>query len=359
MLCTRCSHPLKPRADRCLRCFALNPQNCAQEPRPASPAAPEPLPRSLRIDSEPPEARPAAGRIDFRIIDSTPPSAYRVSEDLPKAALDARLEGCLRGRGSARGQGPGPQLGLSLPPRTAEPDFADATEAPAFPEEPISLSGAGTPAPAASAAATCEDGHSLPSASPPAAAAEPPLRVPVAARGAASLSLPAFPARLVAWMLDAAIVLACAALHVGVAAALLGPKALASGGPQPLDLWADLLLSGSRLPLLWALLAFAVAVAYSWIFISLGGQTPGMWLGGLRLVRAGGIPGGQVSAPRALARSLLALPSLLLGGFGFVLALVDARGQTLHDKLAGCLVVDELSPPSSPPRPLRVPAHRV
>src|SRR2546425_5143802 len=27
MQCVRCSHPLPPRADRCLRCFALNPDN--------------------------------------------------------------------------------------------------------------------------------------------------------------------------------------------------------------------------------------------------------------------------------------------------------------------------------------------
>jgi len=39
MLCQRCSHPLPPLADRCLRCFALNPR----EPGPA-----------FSIDSDPP-----------------------------------------------------------------------------------------------------------------------------------------------------------------------------------------------------------------------------------------------------------------------------------------------------------------
>jgi uncharacterized RDD family membrane protein YckC len=49
MQCVRCSHPLPPRADRCLRCFALNPQN-----------APGPLAMPLH-DSGP--ARPVQVRI--------------------------------------------------------------------------------------------------------------------------------------------------------------------------------------------------------------------------------------------------------------------------------------------------------
>src|ERR1700704_3496010 len=49
MQCVRCSHQLPPRADRCLRCFALNPQN-----------APGPLSMPLH-DSGP--ARPGKVRI--------------------------------------------------------------------------------------------------------------------------------------------------------------------------------------------------------------------------------------------------------------------------------------------------------
>ena len=261
MLCTRCSHPLKPRADRCVRCFALTPQNGAQPPP------------------------PTAGRLDFR-RDSPPPSAYRVSDDLTGAELDS-LAGA-----RARRAAPGPQLGLSFPQGAAQPSL-DAVAAPK-----------------------------------------------TAHRGV-RLRLPSYGARLVSWAVDAGLVLACAALHVAVAAALVGPKALALSGAQPLDTWADLLIFGRRLPFFWAALAAAVALAYSWIFMALGGQTPGMWIAGLRLVRVGRIPGGQVSARRALVRSALALPSLCLGSFGFVLALVDARGQTLHDKLTGCILIGD------------------
>jgi hypothetical protein len=39
----------------------------------------------------------------------------------------------------------------------------------------------------------------------------------------------------------------------------------------------------------------------------------------------------------------LALPSLAFGAFGFVLALFDAQGQALHDRLTGCRVVADSS----------------
>ncbi|MBS2022821.1 MAG: RDD family protein [Deltaproteobacteria bacterium] len=49
MLCIRCAHPLSPRADRCLRCFALNPQN-----RPGPIAPPSPPPRVERAQADEP-----------------------------------------------------------------------------------------------------------------------------------------------------------------------------------------------------------------------------------------------------------------------------------------------------------------
>src|ERR1700686_328925 len=98
MLCTRCSHPLKPRADRCVRCFALTPQNGAQPPP------------------------PTAGRPDSR-RDGPPASAYRVSDDLTGAGLDS-LAGA-----RARRAAPGPQLGLSFPQGAAQPSL-DAVAAP-------------------------------------------------------------------------------------------------------------------------------------------------------------------------------------------------------------------------------------
>jgi uncharacterized RDD family membrane protein YckC len=49
--------------------------------------------------------------------------------------------------------------------------------------------------------------------------------------------------------------------------------------------------------------------------------------------------GAPLDPVQALWRALFALPSAALCLFGFVLALFDARGQTLHDKLSRSLVV--------------------
>ncbi|HEX9577378.1 MAG TPA: RDD family protein, partial [Myxococcales bacterium] len=96
----------------------------------------------------------------------------------------------------------------------------------------------------------------------------------------------------------------------------------------------------SQLPL-WAALAACLAVAYSWLFTALSARTPGMALAGQRLeTLRGGAPGLAAALVRALL-SLLSAP----GVFGFLLALFDSRGQTLHDKLCGCVVV--ISPPDA------------
>jgi uncharacterized RDD family membrane protein YckC len=85
-----------------------------------------------------------------------------------------------------------------------------------------------------------------------------------------------------------------------------------------------------------AALAALLAVAYSWFFAALGARTPGMAMSGLRLRTLDGLPPG----PRlAFLRAILAVPSASLGLFGFLLALFDARGQTLHDKLCRCVLL--------------------
>ena len=325
MVCTRCSHPLTPRADRCLRCFALNPQNREGQPL-APPATPRPAPtarampdpawaapassapnftRPLSIASDPPGPLPRSGRFDFR-SESAPPSAFRAVERAGRAS--------------------GPQLGL---PFASLPDLHDAVT------EPPDLTALAS-VPALSPAPANVFQPAL--ASAPVLAPAPALTTVDAAQEPRS---PTRRARLAAWALDAAILAACFALHVATALLLLGPAKLSPQGPQSLDTWADLLFFARRLPLLWALLIGCLALAYSWLFAALGGRTPGMWLAGLRLVRQDGGAPETVSVARALARAALALLSVLPGAFGFVLALFDKRGQTLHDKLAGCLVIDD------------------
>jgi uncharacterized RDD family membrane protein YckC len=115
-----------------------------------------------------------------------------------------------------------------------------------------------------------------------------------------------------------------------VATALLGRP------PGSADYGLDLLLRGPRLPALWGTVCALLAVAYSWLFTALGGRTPGLALAGLRVESQ---RGGTLTVREALARAALAVPSAALGLAGFALALVDPRGQTLHDKLCGAVVV--------------------
>ena len=72
-------------------------------------------------------------------------------------------------------------------------------------------------------------------------------------------------------------------------------------------------------------LAALVGVSYSWASALLGSS-----------VRT--LAGSPLTPVRAFVRALLAVPSAALGGFGFILAILDRRGQTLHDKLCGCVV---------------------
>ena len=124
-----------------------------------------------------------------------------------------------------------------------------------------------------------------------------------------------------AWSLDAAAVLSLTSIFVALA--------LHKGHIRyPLDFLRDTAA-------LWLALLAALFLAWSWIFTALAARTPGMALVGQRLRS---LRGGPPSPTEALARSLLSLPSAALGLSGFALALFDARGQTLHDKLCGCIV---------------------
>ena len=89
-------------------------------------------------------------------------------------------------------------------------------------------------------------------------------------------------------------------------------------------------------PALWIAVGAALALAWSWAFVSLWGRTPGMAFTGQRLRTLEGQPLGPAVA---FARALLAVLSGAVGLFGFVLALFDLRGQTLHDKLCRCVAV--------------------
>ncbi len=67
------------------------------------------------------------------------------------------------------------------------------------------------------------------------------------------------------------------------------------------------------------------------------GQTLGKRLLGLRIVAT---DGGRPSLLRCAIRSALSLVSLGLLGLGFLLALFNRSGRSLHDLLAGTWVVE-------------------
>jgi uncharacterized RDD family membrane protein YckC len=144
---------------------------------------------------------------------------------------------------------------------------------------------------------------------------------------------PTISAQLLAWSVDLCILLGCAGFHLLIAKMFLGAH---RGAGASADYWFDLLLRGPRLPLLWAAVAAVLAVAYSWLFAVAGGRTPGLALAGLRLES---VRGDSLRIDEALIRAALAVPSAALGLLGFALALLDPRGQTLHDKLCGTIVV--------------------
>jgi resuscitation-promoting factor RpfA len=131
--------------------------------------------------------------------------------------------------------------------------------------------------------------------------------------------------RVAGWTIDLTFLALGLAAHVFVAVQLGG---MPRSAPE--------LLLGA--PALWASLGGALAVAWSWVFVALWGRTPGMAFTGQRLRTLEGRPLGPIAA---FARALLAVLSGVLGLFGFLLALFDLRGQTLHDKLCGCVAIVE------------------
>lgn len=87
---------------------------------------------------------------------------------------------------------------------------------------------------------------------------------------------------------------------------------------------------------LFRLYLLAVTFAFLGGFWVHAGRTLGMQAWRLRLVAA---DGGPVTWATALARFLAAGLSLLLLGGGFVWALIDPEGRTLHDRLSATKVV--------------------
>jgi uncharacterized RDD family membrane protein YckC len=71
------------------------------------------------------------------------------------------------------------------------------------------------------------------------------------------------------------------------------------------------------------------------------GRTVGKWATGLRIERS---DGAEIGIGRALIRHFIGYPvSFLPLGLGFLLGAFITRGRTLHDFIAGTVVVREAS----------------
>jgi uncharacterized RDD family membrane protein YckC len=84
-------------------------------------------------------------------------------------------------------------------------------------------------------------------------------------------------------------------------------------------------------------IALAAALIDLVVFAGFRGQTLGKWATGLRVER---LDGRRMGFVRALIRHIIGYPlSFITLGLGFLIAIVNSRGRTLHDIIAGTIVV--------------------
>ncbi len=85
------------------------------------------------------------------------------------------------------------------------------------------------------------------------------------------------------------------------------------------------------------IVSFIVGLVYNWYFwTQQDGQTPGKRLMNLRVVKTDGSP---LSDTDAIVRYIGYYINTFVFMIGWIWALFDDRGQGLHDKLAGTVVV--------------------
>jgi uncharacterized RDD family membrane protein YckC len=144
--------------------------------------------------------------------------------------------------------------------------------------------------------------------------------------------------RLVAYLIDAGILTVVAiALLLSVGLAFLG------GASAPGDGSTLLVGPGAVLTMvvLFTLLLFVILMYFPF-FWARGGQTPGMWPFGLRVVRDQ--DGGRIGWGTALLRMLGMYVASAVFYLGFIWIFVDKRRRGFHDLIAGTVVVKR-SPP--------------
>ena len=97
--------------------------------------------------------------------------------------------------------------------------------------------------------------------------------------------------------------------------------------------------AGGTAEMMGILSAFVLAILNFVFLAAVWGQTLGKWATGIRIER---IDGRELSFGRAVLRHFLGYPlSLLTLGIGFLIAGLNSEGRTLHDFIAGTVVVRE------------------
>jgi len=140
--------------------------------------------------------------------------------------------------------------------------------------------------------------------------------------------------RLLAGMIDAAIVLPLV-VAVMLSASKLAGLDLPPVGTSGLDTWLDLILAGDAGFLGASGLGLVVILVYLLLFQTLGSRTIGMRVLHLDIIDLRGMP---LSPWRAGLRTVAYLASLATLGLGFVWIGFDRERRGLHDWLAGTLV---------------------
>jgi uncharacterized RDD family membrane protein YckC len=221
-----------------------------------------------------------------------------------------------------------------IPPgQEPQPQGAPAPE-PAQPAEPSPTPGQPAAQPPAAIAAAQPPAvpqppaYAPPPPQPPAQTPPQPWSAPVPPAGPApGVRYAGHPARFVAYLVDGFI----AGLLVWAVAIVFGmlTAALAVTGSD----------TATVLGALFTVLAVVVvSVAYFPWFWAHGGQTPGMRILRLRVVRAA--DGGELSAGQAVLRLIGLWISFAVFYLGVIWILFDAQRQGWHDKIAGTVVIE-------------------
>ena len=149
-----------------------------------------------------------------------------------------------------------------------------------------------------------------------------------------SLSYAGFWRRLVAYLIDTAILSVVALIIMVPTVLLLGLGAAAteteSGEPGP----------GLALGILIALLGVGLVLLLNWLYFALmESSSKGATLGKMAIgIRVTDLQGRRISFGRATGRYFAKLFSSLIFGLGYLMAAFTQQKQALHDMVAACLV---------------------